>query len=77
MTVSSARCRAALGLRLCVGPLALVGFFLPWTHGSGVLAGNEFTGFRLVGFAGRLEQLDLGLAEGGLLRVARPFREGR
>ena len=45
--------------RLVVGPLALAGFLLPWAHGPGILAANEFTGFTLVGFAGRLQQLNL------------------
>jgi hypothetical protein len=53
--------------RLCVGPLALAAFFLPWTHGPGALAATRFTGFSLVGFAGRLQALDLTVAEGGLL----------
>ncbi len=57
--------------RVAVGPLALAGFFLPWAHGPGVLAANEFTGFMLVGFAGRLQQLDLSLTVGGGLWLAR------
>lgn len=57
--------------RLSVGPLALVAFFLPWAHGPGPLAATSFTGFTLVGFAGRLQALDLGLIEGGLLWLAR------
>lgn len=56
---------------MAVGPLALAGFFLPWSHGPGVLAANEFTGFTLVGFAGRLQQLDLSLTVGGGLWLAR------
>ncbi len=54
--------RFAFILRLAVGPLALAGFFLPWAHGPGVLAANQFTGYRLVGVAGRFQELDLGLA---------------
>ena len=50
--------------RLVVGPLALAGFLLPWAHGPGILAANEFTGFTLVGFAGRLQQLNLSLTLG-------------
>ena len=57
--------------RLAVGPLAVAGFFLPWSHGPGSLAANEFTGFTLVGFAGRLQQLELSLVVGGGLWVAR------
>jgi hypothetical protein len=57
--------------RLAVGPLALCGFFLPWAHGPGVLAETEFSGFTLVGFAGRLQALDLTLAEGSMLWVVR------
>ncbi len=57
--------------RVAVGPLALAGFFLPWAHGPGILAANEFTGFTLVGFAGRLQELDLGLAFGSGLWLAR------
>ena len=58
-------------MRLSVGPLALAAFFLPWAHGPGPLAATRFSGFTLVGFAGRLQSLDLGLIEGGALWVAR------
>jgi hypothetical protein len=58
-------------VRLAAGPLALAGFFLPWTSGPGPLAGTEFTGFTLVGFAGRLQALDLSLTAGGILLAAR------
>lgn len=58
-------------LRLGAGPLAIAGFFLPWAHGPGPFAANEFTGFTLVGFAGRLQALDLSIAEGGLLWAIR------
>jgi hypothetical protein len=51
--------------------MALTGFFLPWTHGVGPLAANEFTGFRLAGYAGRLQALDLTLAQGGALWLVR------
>ena len=65
------RRQVAALLRMSVGPLAVVGFFLPWAHGPGVLAANHFTGFSLVGFAGRLQQLDLSLTVGGGLWTAR------
>ena len=58
-------------LRLAAGPLALAGFFLPWAHGPGAFAGTEFTGFTLVGFAGRLQALDLSILQGGFLWAAR------
>ncbi len=45
--------------RMLVGPLTLVAFFLPWTHGPGVLSQETYSGFELVGFAGRLEGLDV------------------
>ncbi len=61
----------AIAAHLAVGPLALVGFFLPWAHGPGILAANEFTGFTLVGFAGRLQQLNLSLTLGTGLWAAR------
>ena len=61
----------AAALRLCVGPLAFAGFFLPWTHGVGPLAGTDFTGFRLFGFAGRLQALDLTPAQDGVLWLVR------
>ena len=57
--------------RVAVGPLALAGFFLPWAHGPGVFAANEFTGFTLLGFAGRLQALDFSLLGGSLLWLAR------
>ena len=60
-----------LGARLAAGPIAFAGFFLPWAKGPGVLAGEEFTGFTLFGFAGRLQQLDFTLLEGGALMAAR------
>lgn len=58
-------------LRLGAGPLAIAGFFLPWAHGPGPFAANEFTGFTLVGFAGRLQALDLSVAEGSVLWAIR------
>ena len=58
-------------LRLAAGPLALAGFFLPWAHGPGAFAATEFTGFTLVGFAGRLQALDLSVLQGGVLWAAR------
>lgn len=64
------RRRAGL-LRFGAGPLALAGFFLPWASGPGALAGTEFTGFTLVGFAGRLQSLELSLAAGGALWAIR------
>lgn len=57
--------------RLAVGPLALAAFFLPWAHGPGPLAATEFTGYRLVGYAGRLQALDLSIAQGAGLWVIR------
>ena len=45
--------------RLLVGPLTLVGFFLPWTDGPSLLSQETYSGFELVGFAGRLQALDL------------------
>ncbi len=57
--------------RLGVGPLALASFFLPWAHGPGPLAASEFTGYRLVGYAGRLQALDLSLGAGVALWAAR------
>lgn len=63
--------RRAAWLRFGVGPLAIAGFFLPWAHGPGPFAANEFTGFTLVGFAGRLQALDLSLAQGGMLWAIR------
>jgi len=61
-------CRAA---RLAAGPLALAGFLLPWAHGPGVLSAVEFSGFDLVGYAGRLRQLDLAPEEGAALWAIR------
>ncbi len=57
--------------RLAAGPLVLAGFFLPWADGPGMLAATEFTGFRLLAFAGRLEQLDLSLLQSGGLWLVR------
>jgi len=57
--------------RLGVGPLAVAGFFLPWAHGPGPLAGSEFTGYGLVGYAGRLQALELSLTAGAALWLAR------
>lgn len=53
--------------RMCVGPLALAAFFLPWAHGPGPLAATEFTGYKLVGYAGRLQALDLSPTASGVL----------
>jgi hypothetical protein len=63
--------RRAAWLRFGVGPLALAGFFLPWATGPGPYSATEFTGFTLVGFAGRLQALDLSLAAGGVLLAVR------
>ena len=65
------RPRTELLLRCLVGPLALAGFFLPWAHGPGVLAANEFTGYRLVGVAGRFQELDLGWAADNAIVILR------
>lgn len=65
------RGRLAHWARLAVGPIAIAGFFLPWADGPGVFAGTQFTGFTLLGFAGRLHALDLSLAVGGGLWIAR------
>lgn len=53
--------------RLAVGPLALAAFFLPWARGPGPLAATEFTGYRLVGYAGRLQALDFSVSQGAAL----------
>ncbi len=53
--------------RMAVGPLALAGFFLRWAQGPSVLASETYSGFELVGFAGRLQALDLGLTESAAL----------
>ena len=60
-----------IGGRLLAGPLALAAFFLPWGTGPGPLAATEFSGLGLVGFAGRLQVLDLGPAGHGALLVVR------
>jgi hypothetical protein len=57
--------------RVSVGPLALAGFFLPWAQGPGPLAATEFTGYKLVGYAGRLQALDLSVSASGALWVIR------
>jgi hypothetical protein len=57
--------------RISVGPLALAGFFLPWAHGPGPLAATEFTGYKLVGYAGRLQALDLSPSQSGTLWAIR------
>ena len=56
---------------MAAGPLVLVGFFLPWANGPGLLAASEFTGLRLIAFAGRLELLDLTMLENGSLWLVR------
>lgn len=53
--------------RIAVGPLALAGFFLPWAQGPSVLAAESYSGFELVGFAGRLQALDLGFSASAAL----------
>jgi hypothetical protein len=58
-------------LRCMAGPLVLIGFFLPWAHGPGVLAAAQFSGYELVGFTGRLQLLDLPLMAGAALVLAR------
>lgn len=63
--------RAAGALRLGTGPLALAGFFLPWATGPGPFAATEFSGFTLVGFAGRLQALDLSISASATLLAIR------
>ena len=53
--------------RPLVGPLALAGFFLPLASGPGVLSGEEYSGFQLVGMTGRLQSLDLGVESAAAL----------
>ncbi len=65
-----------IGARVTTGPLALAAFFLPWLRGSRLLAGYSFSGFDLVGFAGRVEQLDLGPFAGGSLWLLRAILLG-
>ncbi|HET7738829.1 MAG TPA: hypothetical protein VFK32_09670 [Tepidiformaceae bacterium] len=48
-----------LAARLTAGPLAFAGFFLPWAAGPGPFAANDFSGYSLVAFSGRLRALDL------------------
>jgi len=62
---------AGYAARLLPGPLALAGFFLPWAHGSGLIAGVRFSGYTLVGFAGRLQALDLTSSQSGALWALR------
>ncbi|MHB8575505.1 MAG: hypothetical protein ACYDCQ_09250 [Dehalococcoidia bacterium] len=70
--MKGATIRAAVTLaRLAAGPLALTGFFLPWTHGPGVLSEQAFSGYHLVGVAGRLQQLELAPGQGVLLQAVR------
>lgn len=57
--------------RVAAGPLVFVGFFLPWAKGPGLFAATDFTGFKLVQFAGRLQLLDLPVAMGGSLLAVR------
>ncbi|MBI2764778.1 MAG: hypothetical protein HYX53_02575 [Chloroflexi bacterium] len=54
---------ARMAVRLLAGPLALAAFFLPWGRGPGPLAATEFSGYSLVGFAGRLQVLELSPGE--------------
>jgi hypothetical protein len=61
----------SFALRLVAGPLALAGFFLPWTDGPGLLVSATFTGFSLLRFTGDLQGLDLSFAAGGGLWLAR------
>ena len=63
--------RALFIARICAGPLAFAGFFLPWAQGPGPLAATSFSGFGLVGFAGRLQALDLAPAASWSLLVVR------
>ncbi len=53
--------------RVAAGPLVFVGFFLPWAKGPGLLAATDFTGFKLVQFAGRLQLLELPVVVGSSL----------
>ncbi len=63
--------KAEWSARICVGPLALAAFFLPWAQGPGPLAATEFTGYKLVSYAGRLQALDLSPSASGVLWTIR------
>lgn len=65
------RMAARVGARLLAGPLALAAFFLPWGAGPGLFAANDFSGFALVAFTGRLQTLDLPIAGEGILLAVR------
>jgi hypothetical protein len=58
-------------VRAVAGPLVLAGFFLPWTHGPAPLAHIAFSGYDLVGTAGRLQELNLTPLQGGAVWVVR------
>ncbi len=57
--------------RVAAGPLALVGFFLHWTNGAGVLSGESYSGYDLVRLAGLLQRLDLPADKAATLYVVR------
>jgi hypothetical protein len=57
--------------RLAAGPLALLAFFLPWTHGVGILRYESYSGFDLVRLATILGQLDLAPSQGIALFAAK------
>jgi hypothetical protein len=58
-------------VRIAAGPLVLLAFLLPWTHGPGALAGESYTGLDLVRLAGVLQGLHLPAAQAATLAAAR------
>ncbi len=60
-----------LTARMAVGPLALLGFFLPWGTGPGPFASVYFTGYRLVAFTGSLNVLVDGIIPTTMLLIVR------
>ena len=63
-------------VRMAAGPLALLAFLLPWTHGPGALAGESYTGLDLVRLARVLQGLHLPAAQSATLVAARVRNAG-
>jgi hypothetical protein len=63
-------------LPLLAGPLALVGFFLPWFEGTGLLAGERYNGYNALQFGAWLQDAGLSGTQELVLHVGRAFAVG-
>jgi hypothetical protein len=68
--------RWAARFALLSGPLTVLGFFLPWFEGHGLLSGESYSGYELLQLGAWLQDAGLGTATNVGLLVARVVAVG-